>query len=191
MLKILYVHGYLGKANGNSSQLLKKAFEANDVDVEIFAPAIPLENIHSVKSYIENISKNYDFIVASSMGAMLSMQIAGKPKILINPAMPKDIKNIPNSFSDDDFIYMEKLVDNFFNNYLDLEFKEETYFIFGSNDDVAHNYDFIAKNYYADNIYLINGMSHSVDINGANKVVDIVKNFNNDNFNPFPYIEEV
>lgn len=192
MIKILYVHGYMGKANGSASSFIKNELAKRNIEAEVFAPAIPLDNISEAIDYVAKLVDNYDLVIASSMGAMITMQIAGKKKILINPAIPDDIGNIPNNFDIHDFNFMNKKLDMFFNNFLDVEFKGESYFVFGTDDDIAHNIDLIKDNYFDNHIYVVNGMGHKLNASGAEVVVDIVEDIINDEevFNPFPYIKE-
>ena len=133
-MKILYVHGFLGKANGESSKILKKIFNDSEID----APNIPFMNPEESVRLIRDLSPNYDLIIASSLGAFYSMQQSGTYKILINPAIPKDLVEINGQLDSE---YIKKLEDQFskFYSLVDFEQKNETYLLFGINDTIAKN----------------------------------------------------
>ena len=65
MLKILYVHGYLGHANGNASKLIKAELDKRNIECEVDAPPIPILNPKLAVDYIRAIDREYDVIVAS------------------------------------------------------------------------------------------------------------------------------
>ena len=146
-MKILYVHGFLGKPNGESSKIIKKIFNES----EVYAPEIPFMDPDKSLNLIRKLAPEYDLIIASSLGAFYSMQQCGTYKILINPAMPDDLLNLNWSLPNE---YINLLRDQFFKfqDNLDFEQKNETYVVFGKNDDIANNQELFNKLYYHNHI---------------------------------------
>ncbi len=42
MIKILYVHGYLGSGNGNASRLIRAALDRRGIAYQLDAPQFPV-----------------------------------------------------------------------------------------------------------------------------------------------------
>lgn len=184
IIKVLYVHGYLGSGNGHSSQLIRREFESQGIPVSIEAPQFSVtepEKMHEVllKLIEEN---NYDYVVASSLGAFYVMQIPGIKKILINIALPDNLRqikardpannpNLTSLFLD----CIEQAKEQFFSGVFNDNIKHETFVIFGNRDDIAPNEVFL-KQYFNDKsrIFYLD-MGHKLDEIGARKVIEIIK----------------
>ena len=175
MLKILYVHGYLGHANGNASKLIKAELNRRNIECELDAPPIPILHPKLAVDYIRAIDRDYDVIVASSMGAFYAMQEFGRLKILVNPALTKTLVKTGDRFDDAILKEMQKMEDDFFNIFKDYESIIETYLVFGTRDTLADNKNFFINHYSKSQIYDVD-MEHRMDKNGARKVVDIIEN---------------
>ncbi len=184
IIKVLYVHGYLGSGNGHSSQLIRREFESQGIPVSIEAPQFSVtepEKMHEV--LLKLIEENhYDYVVASSLGAFYVMQIPGIKKILVNIALPdnlrqikaKDSVNNPNLTSSFlDCIEQEK--EHFFAGVFNDSFKHETFVIYGNRDDIAPNEDFFKQYYNNELMISYLDMGHKLDEIGARKVVEIIK----------------
>lgn len=175
MKKILYVHGLLGKANGNSSRMIRKELENRNLDFEVIAPEIIFDSVKSARRQILKYAADCDLIIASSLGAFCTMLTSGDKKILINPAMPENIED-NNLMDDENFISeMYKYRDRFFEDWIDNEIRSETKVILGTEDVIAPNSKIIKDNFYSKNIYELD-MEHRLSEEGAKLVVDIIEN---------------
>lgn len=181
-MKILYIHGYLGKAFGNSWQILKKSLGMSLPEFTITSGSFSVTNPGKMRKEMDKYLKedDYDYIVASSLGAFYAMQTFGQKKILINPAMPKDLRALRDmdplahpSLTDEFLEELEREKEIFFNEIKNEASLKETFFIFGDHDDVAHNKELIMKNYPKDHIFDAN-MGHILEESGADKVLEIL-----------------
>ena len=98
-LRILYVHGYMGHGNGPSSQLIRAELDKRGISYTLDAPELPVTDPAKMKTILDGLtaSGSYDFAIGSSLGALYVMQLSGPDKILINPALPEDLKAIRES----------------------------------------------------------------------------------------------
>ena len=139
-MKILYVHGLLGSANGSAVQLLKKSFPNDDI------LAVEYDNYDCVKGYKEIVdyylSHDIDLVIGCSLGGFYAQFLSNRPKILINPAFNGGtdiIKYVSNSLDKLSPTYvsdLNKIRDDYLANYYDYEDYTETTTIFCKNDDV-------------------------------------------------------
>lgn len=176
-MKILYVHGYEGRENGSSSDFLRKEFKSRGIDCEVYAPSIPLNNPDEAIDFIFKNSKDCDYVVASSMGAFYAMMVSSRFKILVNLALPKDLKNTIPSIDDNLIKKMNSHLEDFTVHCLDSEYRYESFFVIGDNDEVVMDNNFIEENYYPDRIYHVD-MEHKLNEVGAKKVVDLIEYIN-------------
>ena len=184
-IKVLYVHGYLGSGNGHSSNLIRREFQSQGISVRLDAPQFSVtepEKMHA--TLLKLIEENdYDYVVASSLGAFYVMQIPGIKKNLVNIALPDNLRRIKaldpenNSNLTPAFLdSIEREKEHFFLETFDDSFKQETFVLYGNWDDIAHNEDFLSH-YYDDESRIHHlDMGHKLDEIGARKVVDIIKN---------------
>lgn len=173
MLNILYVHGYGGHENGSSSSIIRKALKDNGIDANVYAPPIPLDNPEEAIRFVVNAASGMDLVIASSLGALVSLFSPDHRKLLINIAFPKDIEeNIPE-YSKGKLDYLQKKLDILLNN-VDVEDKECMYFLFGENDKIAHNIDEISSKYGNAHIFS-NSMGHELDETASDDIAEIVK----------------
>ena len=110
----LYVHGYLGSGNGQSSKLVRGEFQAHGIPVKLNAPQFPVTEPRTMHEKLNQLLENntYDFVVASSLGAIYVMQIPGVKKILVNIAVPDNLRRIRKEDPDNNNQY---LTDSFLN----------------------------------------------------------------------------
>lgn len=157
VLKILYIHGYGGSADGSTSKIIKSVRQKDDV----FSPSIPYKNPNESISVIKDYIKSFlpDAVVGSSLGAFYLWQIdCGIERVLINPALPENLKKIDN---DENFI---STIENMYSA-LDMSTKEMVYVICGNKDKVAPNYDYfkeLCANNIAYSFWGVSGMDHSL-----------------------------
>ncbi len=180
-VKILYVHGYLGHGGGNASQLVREALEKRGLDFQFDAPQFDVTDPEAMKNVFSGMAMDYDYVVASSLGALYAMMYAGGFRILVNPALPKDLRKIRdedpenNTKLTDTFLEgLEGEVSWFFDHSIDDEELFFTYLIFGSEDEVAGNRALFEAHYPEDHIDEAN-MGHRMASAGAEKVVDILE----------------
>lgn len=182
-IKILYIHEYFGSGNGHSSELIRKEFNIKGIPVVLDAPDFPVTNPKETKEKIRDlIEKNrYDCIVASSLGAFYSMQIAGIKKILVNVALPENLRRIRDSEPEQnpglspEFIdALEKEKDYFFSGVFNEEYEDETYLIYGNKEIIAPNEEYL-KQYFNDETRVFHvDMEHKLDEHGAKKVFELI-----------------
>lgn len=200
MMKILYVHGYLGSGNGHSSMLIREVLDKRGIEYKLDAPDFPITNPEKMTELLrEYIKKGYDYVVASSMGAFYAMQDFPGFKILVNPALPENLEKLRkedpagNPELTDEF--MEKIFrmrDHIFTR-LSLDDGEDRYhtcIIFGDRDTLAGNEDNLLG-YYGDygkakRIFHVD-MEHKLSEAGAEKVCDVIEYIEN---TPYSFISE-
>ncbi len=182
-IKILYVHGYLGSGNGHSSELIRHEFVSRGMQHILDAPDFPVTKPGETKRMIQNlIEKNgYNYIVASSLGAFYSMQVPGTIKILVNIALPDNLKLIRDldpkhnpELTAEFFSEINREKDYFFSEVFNEDYRQQSYVIYGIRDSIAPNEGFL-KQYYNDGskIWHID-MEHKLDETGANKIFELI-----------------
>lgn len=80
--KILYVHGYNGSPYGHSFSLLEKYTDYELISID-YDPEDPVDAINKIKRAV--YTGGVYVIVASSLGAFLTANAFGIPRILFNP----------------------------------------------------------------------------------------------------------
>lgn len=145
MKNILYLHGYGGSANGSTVKMLKRVFP----DCSISSIEMNFKNPDKLlKDYFE--AGVFDYIVASSFGAFFAGMVQGNgKKILINPALPYDICRLDGTYNPEKALELMKK--NY--SYKDGELAEETYFIFGTEDEIVNNREFYEKLFNKKNMF--------------------------------------
>ena len=183
-MKLLYIHGYLGHGNGSASQHIKDALSKRGIDCSVDAPDFDVTNPKGMRLRLtELISQGgYDYVAASSMGAFYLMQVGGITRIMLNPAMPEDLRNIRNSDPEGNPLLTEELLLDledekkfFFDFVLDEKDIAESYFVFGSKDNIAHNEGVIREKYPLDGHIFNVEMGHKMEPSGAEKICDIIE----------------
>lgn len=133
-MKILYIHGYGGKANGSTSQFIKEALPDDKVIAPTYNYWSPNLAVKQINDYINQY--NPDMVVSTSLGGFYVSQLdCGVPRIIINPATPEDLIKIdPNT----EFIKrLEKQRET-----ISCNTKDTVSLIFGVNDTVATHREF-------------------------------------------------
>lgn len=149
-MRILYIHGYLGSANGNSSRLIRDTLNSNGIDCEVYAPSFPVTDHDAMREQLRDLIKqvHYDFVIATSMGALYSMtsDFPMPYRILINPALPVNLlalrENDPEhntELTDNLLEILSKDVDEF----CIIGNKDSMCFLFGTEDMTAPNEKFM------------------------------------------------
>lgn len=87
---ILYIHGYKGSANGQTSQNLQSLFGTG---VKVIAPGFNVENPKLAKQQVEAAVQDVDMVIASSMGGFYALNcVKNKPCIVLNPCIrPQEV----------------------------------------------------------------------------------------------------
>lgn len=185
-MKVLYIHGLGGAANGRVANILREELAKEYV---IEAPEIPIDPKEAVE-YVRDITFNsdYDLIVASSLGAFYAMFAPSHiKKILINPAIYADeyiekfigkgIHQFRKPRSDGkreytiDDTYISELSELKRRMYIDDEDKI-MFRCYVSKDDelLIDNYKNCEKFFYKRTIHYING-PHSIDENELKNII--------------------
>ena len=192
MIKVLYIHGYGGKENGTSSKLISKILNENGIEAEVYAPYIPFEDIEKATRFVVQAAEGVDLVIASSMGALISLLSCDHKKLLINIAFPDDIRRIAPEYSESELSILDKRLSIKLDN-VDFEDKYCMYFIFGKHDEVADNSKVISQLYNESHIYSVDDMGHSVDEHVSEKLIAAVRQILEDNkqkFTFYPFIDE-
>ena len=109
------------------------------------------------------------------------MQVPGIKKILVNIALPENLKRIRNSDPEQnpalslEFLReLKKEKDGFFSAVFNEEYKQQTYLIYGTRDMVAPNEGFFKK-YFNDESRIFHiDMEHKMDERGAKIVCELI-----------------
>ena len=181
-LRILYVHGYMGSGNGSASQLVRAELDRRGIDYTLNAPQFDPTDPKGMKKDLKRYMQEADLVIASSMGAFYVMQTPGSTRILINPALPANLKKIHDEKPENNPKLTEELlktlqtgIDRFFEKGIDEESISQTYLVFGTRDTVAGNEEEFRK-YYNDDSHIFHvDMEHKVDASGARTVCDIIE----------------
>lgn len=173
-MKVLYVHGFGGSANGASSKIVLKALKEAfpDEHIEFNAPAIPYMDPVKAHDFIELNSRYVDLVIASSLGAFYASTVDSNRALLINPASPEDVKrvgNIPN----DMFLELKKL-ELYRNSHLDNDTIDNVYLMFGKNDEVLNNKEYYSNLYTDFNVYDFNG-KHKLSDSDVEELITVLK----------------
>lgn len=181
--KVLYVHGFGGSGNGNSAQMIDKYLKETfpDKDIELIAPTIPYLDAKQSVKLIRDMSSEVDLVIASSLGAFYSSIASdGIDKILINPALPKSVKKIYPEMSKEYADYLDK-IEQYLELMVDKDLQNETYFIFGTEDDVCNNKDYYKDLYFnvdaKTNHFLECKMGHKLDEAGLAPIGSLVSKY--------------
>ncbi len=198
-VKLLYVHGYLGRGDCSSSQKVRAELEKRGIEFTLDAPDFPVTEPDKMKDILEKVSgeHKYDYIIASSLGAFYCMHLISPFLILINPAMPENLYRIRENepgqhpkLTDEFLELLEKEKDYIFNICVpddDDEVRFCSYFILGTKDDIADNRALIKRSYPESHISYVD-MGHIVSEAGAEKVVDLIEKLE---ANPPVYIDQL
>ncbi len=183
-VSILYVHGYLGSGNGGSSKRIRAELAKRGIGFNLDAPQFPVTDHDAMHAKLSGLSRSgeYDIVIASSLGAFYTMQHPGRFRILINPALPKDLKAIRDRDPENNKELTDELLaalgsdlKNFESYCDDDEEIFEKYYVFGDRDDVTGGAAAMAPYFnYDPHIFHVD-MGHIVEGSGAAKVCDIVE----------------
>lgn len=83
-MKILYVYGYGGSANGSSCTLLKRLVpEGYTVESFTYTQADFVKARQEILDYIRE--HRIDLVIGSSLGGFIALTLNGMPRIVVNP----------------------------------------------------------------------------------------------------------
>lgn len=133
-IRIGYVHGYLGSASGESFKRLKK-FAPEWVEI------IPLEyddrNGELAMESLHNLVQehNINFLIGSSLGGFLTLNMWGYPRIVINPCYHPSVE-LPKLGASKEYVDSFKLFEEDLKKYNDHEERENVTAVFGDKDEL-------------------------------------------------------
>ncbi|MCI6118353.1 MAG: esterase [Prevotella sp.] len=161
--RVMYVHGFASSAQSGTVTLLRQLMP----NAEIIAYDIPLdpqEAIAFLKAKCEE--QKPDLIIGSSAGGMMSEQLYGFDRILVNPAFQmgdtmgkhgmtgKQTYQNPRKDGVQEFIVTKALVKQFaelteqcFACASDAKEQKRVWGLFGDNDPLVHTYDLFLDHY--------------------------------------------
>jgi len=183
-LKLLYVHGYLGHGNGSASRLLKAELDKRGISYSLDAPDFPVTKPELMSEQLQKrmTEGNYDYVIASSLGAFYTLQTFGPMRILVNPALPENLRAIRDAapeenpeLTDELLEKLQEGVDYFFRYCHDDESVFLTYFVYGTRDTIAGNEAFFSRYYRVKSHIFHVDMEHRLDPAGAEQVCDILE----------------
>lgn len=152
--KILYIHGLSSSGNSNTVSVLRELLP----EEEIIAPDLPIDPFNALL-LLYNICDKEDpsLVIGTSMGGMFAQQLHVYKKILVNPSfhvssfMRKNIGVQPFFNYRRDGIMTYEITKELCDKYTNLESEqftaitpfdiENTYGLFGRNDDLVNCYD--------------------------------------------------
>ena len=172
MIKILYVHGFMGHENGSASMHLRKELDRRGISYTLSAPHVPVTEPEEALKLV--CTDEYDVIAGSSMGAFYTMQNRGTRKILVNPALTQTMRDIKGDYPEGLTDRLDEMEEKFFEE-LGPDCVNETYLVFGTADEVAHNREKFAEHYGESHIYEVKDMPHKLNADGAAKIADIIE----------------
>ncbi len=185
MIKILYVHGYMGSGNGNASKLVRAALDRRGIAYRLDAPEFPVTEPDQMDEKLKELIPQCDYVVASSMGAFYAMQYSERLTILVNPALPENLRTIRDKeagqhpdLTDELLARLEEDKERFFDMTLGLfgdEYVFASYFVFGDRDDIAGNEAFFSRYYPLESHVFHADMGHIMEAAGAERVADIIE----------------
>lgn len=184
-ITILYVHGYMGHGDGNASKLVRAALDRRGIAYQLDAPEFPVTEPDKMEEMLAELIPQYKYVVASSMGAFYAMQHSERHTVLVNPALPENLRAIREKeagqhpkLTDGLLDRLEKDEAHFFDTALGLfgdEYVFTTYFVFGDRDDVAGN-EALFRQYYPLESHMCHAdMGHIMEPAGAEKVAEIIE----------------
>lgn len=187
MIRILYVHGYEGHGDGHSSRLVMEALDSLGVDYELDAPEFPVTEPAEMEARLSKLINDghYNVIVASSLGAFYTMRHSETFTILVNPALPENLRDIRDADPEkhpkltDEFLERLERAKDFFFDHTFAMFDDEhvfgTYFVFGDHDNIAGNETFFREYYHREDHFFNVDMGHILEPAGAAKVAEIIQ----------------
>ena len=172
-IRILYVGG--GSENDNADKLIKAELDKRGISYSFDAPEFALGDPGKMANLsLFADSSQYEYIIASSLGAFYSLPVSGSFRILINPVLPSNL-SADQGFNADFLDKLRICQDYYLNVYHNNENSFDTYLIFGALDDIARNEEFFKKYYNDENHILHIDMGHNLNEAGAEKVCGIIE----------------
>ena len=178
--KVMYVHGFASSAQSGTVALLRQLMPNAEV-VADDVPLVPQEAIEFLRRRAEE--EKPDLIIGTSAGGMMTEQLYGYDRILINPAFQmgdtmgkhgmigKQTYQNPRRDGVQEFIVTKALVKQF----ADLteqcfapesqtpEEQSRVWAMFGDNDPLVHTFDLCREHY-----------PHAVKFHGEHRLIDSV-----------------
>lgn len=133
-IRIGYVHGYLGSSNGESYKRLEKYIPEG-------YELVPLDyddrNAELSMNSLINLVQEHDinFLIGSSLGGFLVLNMWGFPRIVINPCYHPSVE-LPKLGASEEFANSFKMFEDDLKKYNDHEERENVTAIFGNKDEL-------------------------------------------------------
>lgn len=176
---ILYIHGYGSKGNSRTATVLQDELgELYNVysppfsnDVHFYSET--LLNIDKAKSFIKG--QSIDLVIASSMGAFVTLRLSDIPKIVINPCMlaSVEIPRILYPSMEAEEIDKYKVDEKNFS--VTEQDKLLTYALFADNDELFSYRNYFEQLYGSDHLYSIVDGHRISEENIRNVLAPLVK----------------
>lgn len=175
---ILYIHGFGSDANSSTAKEISKGLGANHkVMTHSFNNSYELvdtmiENIEVARKLIKD--NNIDLVVGTSMGAFIAINCHDITKVINNPCMlPSEqlkLRAVPE-ITDTELEKYKELESSLIISPFD---KDNTYGLFGMNDELFSYIDLFKKKYNPKNIYTMDDRHQISNENIHNKLVPLI-----------------
>lgn len=133
-IRIGYVHGYLGSSNGESYKRLEKYIPEG---YELVPLNYDDRNAELSMNSLINLVQEHDinFLIGSSLGGFLVLNMWGFPRIVINPCYHPSVE-LPKLGASEEFANSFKMFEDDLKKYNDHEERENVTAIFGNKDEL-------------------------------------------------------
>lgn len=133
-IRIGYVHGYLGSSNGESYKRLEKYIPEG---YELVPLNYDVRNAELSMNSLINLVQEHDinFLIGSSLGGFLVLNMWGFPRIVINPCYHPSVE-LPKLGASEEFANSFKMFEDDLKKYNDHEERENVTAIFGNKDEL-------------------------------------------------------
>lgn len=179
MTTILYIHGFGSDANSSTAKEIAKCLGDNyKVITHSFNNSYELvdtmiENIEVARKLIKD--NNIDLVVGTSMGAFIAMNCHDITKVINNPCMlpSEQLKQraVPE-ITESELEKYKELETSLIINQFD---KDNTYGLFGINDELFSYKNLFKERYNTANAYTMDDGHRITNENIKNKLVPIIK----------------
>lgn len=179
MATILYIHGFGSDANTATAKEIEKCLgDEHKVITHSFNNSYELvdtmiENIEMARKLIKD--KKIDLVVGTSMGAFITINCHDIAKVINNPCMlpSEQLKQraVPE-ITESELEKYKELEASLIISQFD---KDNTYGLFGINDELFSYKDLFKEKYNTTNVYTMNDGHRITNENIQNKLIPIIK----------------
>ena len=179
MANILYIHGFGSDANSSTAKEIIKGLGDNyKVITYSFNNSYELVEtmIDNIKVARKLIKDNHiDIVVGTSMGAFIAMNCHDITKVINNPCMLPSEQLKQRAIPEITESELEKYRELEASQIISQFDKDNTYGLFGINDELFSYEDLFKERYNTTNVYTMNDGHRITNENIQNKLIPIIK----------------